>query len=84
MNTADSPKPSGVRRFRRWIVVAFGLALVYVLSIGPAVQMNKRGWITVGTIEKIYFPLVTTDFFPGYSSLLDKYMRLWADPERRN
>ena len=41
----------------RCIILAFGLAVLYFLSIGPAIPLNKRGVISADTFEKVYFPL---------------------------
>ena len=63
----------------RCVTVAFGLAVLYFLSIGPAVQLNKRGLISAESFEKLYFPLAITSVIPGGEWLLDRYMRLWVD-----
>ncbi len=64
----------------RCVVMVFGLAVLYFLSIGPAVQLNKRGVISLETLEKVYLPLSLVSDIPGTKWLLDHYIRLWVDP----
>ena len=64
----------------RGVIMVFGLAVLYFLSIGPAVQLNKRGVISPETFEKLYFPMSFLSDVPGSQWLLDHYMRLWVDP----
>ncbi|MHC1764384.1 MAG: hypothetical protein AB9869_08765 [Verrucomicrobiia bacterium] len=94
MNTptfAEKPGPTRfptlaplVPRLGRWFVrsvaVGFGLTALYILSIGPAVQLNKRGVISPETLERIYFPVSFISAVPGSQWVLDRYIRLWADP----
>lgn len=71
----------------RWLlglaILAFGVAVLYALSIGPAILMNKRGVITPQTLERVYFPffLVVSEI-PGSGPLVDWYVGLWVNPER--
>ncbi|MHC1769095.1 MAG: hypothetical protein AB9869_33235 [Verrucomicrobiia bacterium] len=69
----------------RWVmglaILAFGVAVLYGLSIGPAILMNKRGVITPETLERVYFPLsLVASGIPGSGPLVDWYVRLWVDP----
>jgi hypothetical protein len=98
MNTRDSSADGETKNFPtlakfgpslgRWsarcLLWMFGLAVLYMLSIGPAVQLNKRGLISSQTFEKIYFPLSLISDIPGSHWILDRYMRLWADPHSGN
>lgn len=65
----------------RLSILAFGVAILYALSIGPAILLNKRGAISVETLERVYFPLsLAVSGIPGTGWLLDSYVRLWVDP----
>jgi len=49
------------------------------MSIGPAVLLNKRGVISVETLERIYMPLnIVTSGIPGATELFDGYINLWG------
>src|SRR5262245_22836204 len=89
-NPSTQPRPAKFPTFAAWapyvgrwlmrcVTVAFGVAVLYFLSFGPAVQLNKRGLISPTTLEKLYFPLSLMSFIPGGEWLLDRYMRLWVD-----
>ena len=70
-------------RLARWVLggalVVFAVGLLYALSMGPALLLNKRGAIRVETLEKIYMPLsLLTDAIPGSQRLLESYVRLWV------
>ena len=69
--------------FRKLLILLVTLASVfflYALSIGPATLLNKRGIISVHTLEKIYFPLsLVADFIPGSTDVIEFYMRLWVE-----
>jgi hypothetical protein len=67
--------PLGGRWILRFLILAFGVFIVYALSIGPALQLNKRGMISAETIERFYFPL---SFVPVAQPILDWYIRLWV------
>ena len=55
------------------------LFLLYAMSIGPAVLLNKRGVISVETLERIYMPLnIVTSGVPGATQLFDAYIKLWV------
>ena len=42
-----------------------------VLSVGPLIQLNKRGLISPETIEKVYFPLSFLADIPGFNGMLN-------------
>jgi hypothetical protein len=65
----------------RSLLLAFGLAALYLLSIGPALQLNKRGVISPDTLERFYFPLSFISQIPGAGIVLEKYLELWDAPE---
>jgi hypothetical protein len=53
--------------------------MIYVLSIGPAFVLNKRGILPVKALEILYTPLVTvTQIIPGGDWLMERYIRLWG------
>lgn len=74
---------SGSPKRRTRLLITLGaiciLVLLYILSIGPAVLLNKRGVITVETLELIYMPLnLVVSVIPGATELIDSYMKLWV------
>lgn len=72
-------------QFGRWcfrlVILAFGFAVLYMLSLGPAVLLNKRGMISPETLEQMYFPLSIVSDIPGSQWFIDNYLRLWVDPD---
>ena len=49
------------------------------MSIGPAVLLNKRGVISIETLELTYMPLnIVTSAVPGATELFDVYIKLWV------
>src|SRR5690349_1063238 len=94
MNTPDSPTQERLatlptlsrlaRPVSRWLmrgsIAVFAFLVLYFLSIGPALQLNKRGVISADTFERIYFPLALVSDVPGSQWLLDRYLQLWVDP----
>jgi hypothetical protein len=72
--------PSVGRWLMRCAILVFAFVTLYFLSIGPAVQLNRRGLISLETFERLYSPLSFFSDIPGSQWLLDHYMRLWADP----
>ena len=88
MNTSDSPAPAVARWFRRSFFLVIGLAVLYVLSAGPALMLAQRRWVSTDIVEAVYFspysPLeMVTLIVPGADWLMKRYVGLWAaeDPQ---
>lgn len=81
--SASEPRPwhvvRKIGRVTTWIGVGF---LAYVLSMGPALQMNKRGWISGDTVGMIYAPVSLLADVPGIRWVMERYLELWASPNR--
>jgi hypothetical protein len=84
MNTDTCPTTQGKERSlaRKLIILLLGLftfAILYFLSFGPALLLNKRGVIKVETLQIAYFPLmILTQIIPGGQWIAEEYMRLWV------
>jgi hypothetical protein len=80
--TLSVASPMLLRWLLRLSILVFGVAVFYALSIGPAILLNKRGVISPETLERVYFPLsLVVSGIPGAHSLMERYVRLWVDPE---
>ena len=61
------------------LVIFFVVVVLYALSFGPAILLNKKGKISVQTLELVYFPLnIASQAIPGASGLLEKYVMMWV------
>jgi len=70
-----------LRWLARFLIFGFVAAVLYALSIGPAILMNKRGAISSETLERVYFPLsLVVSGIPRSGPFVDWYVRLWVDP----
>jgi hypothetical protein len=74
---------AGSPKRRKRLLITLGAiciqVLFYILSIGPAVVLNKRGFITVETLALIYLPLnLVASGIPGATELIDSYINLWV------
>lgn len=79
--TLSKVAPSAGRWAIRITVTLFVAAALYVLSIGPAFLLNKRGVIAPQTLEMTYMPLFLMGDIPGLNALIEKYIMLWIGPE---
>jgi hypothetical protein len=61
-----------------WLV---GVTAVYVLSIGPAVELTAKGFISEQAYEAIYGPLRPMMNAPIVGGTLTRYIYWWS-PER--
>ena len=73
--------PDTPKRERSPLVIAIGLILspaLYVLSIGPAVSLMWRGYLSKQTFGRIYAPLnYLRDNFEPIGDTLRWYCSLW-------
>ncbi len=86
--TQTSPEAHGRRkhRARRWVLHGFlllmGPAVLYVLSMGPALRLNQQGVLKLETFEAMYLPLsIVADGIPGAQGLIERYVTLWVTPD---
>jgi hypothetical protein len=60
-------------------MVALALAVLYVLSIGPAILLRTHGYLSQDHFLTIYYPLVLASFYSRWIlDALEWYCRLWA------
>ncbi len=61
------------------VVVLFLLPPLYILSCGPAVALMTRGYLSEGTFDIVYYPLIlasqNSDWIERH---LEWYAQLWA------
>jgi hypothetical protein len=77
----ESDKPQTYRK-AIWTCLAIVLLVppLYVLSIGPAVWLMVNGYITEGTVNAIYTPLLLKDgeTIPPLGEWVEWYLRFWV------
>ena len=61
------------------------LAVIYVLSVGPAIWFRDHDFISQDTILVVYAPIGWLyDKVPFAAQLLEAYAGLWASPPSSN
>ena len=65
----------------QWIGISLGVALLYVLSVGPAIRLAEEGWLSKASISKMYRPLGLIRGTP-LEKLLNIYVRFWLPPPK--
>ena len=91
MTPEDRPRRSlfAVWRWPRWIwFVSVPLLLAaYPFSIGPAVWLVEKGYLSDSTTEVLgtaYLPmLITAETVPPLEHALEQYLEWWTPPEAR-
>jgi len=73
----DEDRPAKRSASLAVIIALFGLAVVYVLSAGPAVTLRSHGYLSKGTFMSLYWPLAWLSRFTPFGRLLDWYVSLW-------
>ena len=81
MRSADPPFSTFLRKLDRGLLWGSVLFAVYVLSIGPALLLNKRGIISAELLEMVFIPASFVCDVPGGKWLLDRYLGLWVSPD---
>jgi hypothetical protein len=57
------------------VLVLFGMLSLYLLSVGPACVLLDRGWISLETLQAVYWPL---DHLPTRMlDWIDWYVQAW-------
>jgi hypothetical protein len=71
----QTPERSGLT----WLVGAVFMFVLYVLSIGPVVALNKSKPVTsLNAIRQVYFPVIWLHDHTALKGPLDAYARLWG------
>jgi hypothetical protein len=74
----ERPRNSG------WIVVGIVLVALpplYLLSVGPAVWLHDRGWISDG-VATVYVPLEwLAERSPTFGGVIEQYVDFWSQPQ---
>jgi hypothetical protein len=67
------------RRKATWIGAFTALALMlYPLSLGPALWMCRQGYLSIETLNVVYFPLRwLKELFPIVKGVVEWYEELW-------
>lgn len=74
----EDPFPS--KRPSRWFVRPIVLLIFYVLSVGPACILVKKGYMTKATLRKIYFPIAyLCEASPATGRFVEGYANLWTE-----
>jgi hypothetical protein len=82
MNTEAPARKEGGSKFAKFLLGAAVVVILYALSIGPAVALNKRGVISVDVLESVYTPLMMVmSAVPGGQRVTESYMTLWGAPQ---
>jgi hypothetical protein len=68
----------GFAPWRAWIIAVPSVALLYVLSIGPAVLLRDSGRISQGTLLTVYAPIVWLTHFGPFNQVIEWYASLWS------
>ena len=77
----DDSGPTRVRPIKTWPIAVplVVVPMVYVLSMGPAVLLRNRGFITQDSFLWFYAPVVWLDSRSAYVNLaLEWYLQLWV------
>ena len=62
----------------RWLILLFVILSIYILSVGPAVLLDKKGYLPRG-VEAIYAPLETlSDKSETAYKFFEWYLKLWG------
>lgn len=80
------PNPGTRRRLLQVTLLIVGTAILYVLSMGPALRLNQQGVLKLETFEAMYIPVaIISDGIPGAQRLIERYVNLWvtSDPSGR-
>jgi len=59
------------------MVCVLTLLIAYPLSTGPAVLAARRGLISRGTFQIIYYPLTYLEPIPGFADAMKWNILLW-------
>ena len=57
---SDPNKKRGVRFYATVVAVVVAVALLYPLSIGPAIWLASRGYLRESTVQSLYMPVLLT------------------------
>lgn len=60
------------------ILIALLLPILYCLSIGPAVLLISAGYISEGTAQVFYTPLIWLHEHTSFAPILEWYVEFWV------
>jgi hypothetical protein len=93
MNTTEPPKPTVLRRFKRWLLLVLVLVVLHFLSSGPALVLAQRRLISTDLVETFLTPVWTgaetvlgglgPEAIPGVLGIADpcagELKRIWVE-----